>query len=95
MRHDMEPATIVTVQKPGREVANCCNGFDDQQANADRIILCWNCHDDLLAALKNLLGAQSARRHPLGMPDEGISVQCAEAAAKAQSAIAKAEGLEP
>lgn len=45
----------------------------------------------LLSALKAMLDAQSARRHPLGMPDEGIAVQCAEAASLARAAIAEAE----
>ena len=31
--HDMERATIVA-GRPGGEVANCCNGFGDQDANA-------------------------------------------------------------
>lgn len=45
----------------------------------------------LLVALKAMLYAQSARRHPLGMPDEGIAGQCAEAASLARAAIAEAE----
>lgn len=34
--HDAERATIVA-GKPGGEVANCCNGFGDQDANATHI----------------------------------------------------------
>lgn len=47
---------------------------------------------DLLAACEAMLNAQSARRHPLGAPDEGIAAQCAEAASKARAAISKARG---
>lgn len=47
---------------------------------------------DLLEACKALLAVQSARRHPLGAPDEGIAYKAADAAAKAAAAIAKAGG---
>jgi hypothetical protein len=47
---------------------------------------------DLLIACKAMLDAQSARRHPLGAPDEGIATLCVEAASKASAAIAKAGG---
>lgn len=44
---------------------------------------------ELLRACQLFLSAQSARRHPLGAPDEGIAAICAEAAAIARSALAK------
>jgi len=47
-------------------------------------------NQELLAACKALLAAQSSRRHPLGEPDEGIATMCAEAASRANAAIAKA-----
>ena len=46
----------------------------------------------LRAALEAMLDAQSARRHPLGAPDEGIATLCAEAASKARAAIKAAKG---
>ena len=51
-----------------------------------------NQRDEMMVALKAMLDAQSARRHPLGAPDEGIATLCVEAASKARAAIAKAEG---
>ncbi len=47
---------------------------------------------DLLEALEAMLDAQSARKHPLGTPDEGIATICAEAASKARAATSKAKG---
>ena len=32
---------------------------DEAEANAERLTLCWNCHDDLLAACKLALGVIS------------------------------------
>jgi hypothetical protein len=58
----------------------------------------WNVEDlkqqnaELLAALEAMLDAQSRRRHPLGMPDEGIAYDAAQAANMARAAIAKAKG---
>jgi hypothetical protein len=48
--HDMERATIVA-GRPGGEVANCTNGFGDQDANAAFIIRACNAHEDMLASL--------------------------------------------
>lgn len=50
---------------------------------------------ELLAALKAMSAVQSRRRHPLGMPDEGIAYDAAQAEAMARAAIARAEGTEP
>jgi hypothetical protein len=61
---------------------------DDDRGNA-RLIAA---SPDLLAACEAMLAAQSARRHPLGAPDEGIATMCVEAASKARAAIAKATG---
>lgn len=47
--HDMERATVVA-GRPGGEVANCLNGFGDQDANA-RLI---SAAPDLLTALQEL-----------------------------------------
>jgi len=49
--HDMERATIVA-GRPGGEVANCTNGFGNQDANANFIILACNSHSDMLEALR-------------------------------------------
>ncbi len=48
----------------------------------------------MLAALLAMLAAQSARRHPLGAPDEGIATICAEAVSMARAATALATGTE-
>lgn len=42
--------------KDQREVATLHIKLEDE-ANAERIAHCWNCHDDLLDALKELLAA--------------------------------------
>lgn len=44
---------------------------------------------EMYVALDAMLDIQSARRHPLGQPDEGIAYSAAAAAAKARNAIAK------
>jgi hypothetical protein len=44
--HDMEHATIVA-GKPGGEVANCLNGFGDQDANAQFIIEAVNSYAEI------------------------------------------------
>ena len=59
--HDMERATIVA-GRPGGEVANCCNGFGDQDANA-RLI---SCAPDLLEALKLAMDALTEAEAILG-----------------------------
>lgn len=46
----------------------------------------------MLAALKELLAVDDRRRHPLGMPDEGIAYDAAAASANARGAISRAEG---
>ena len=90
--HDMERATIVA-GKPGGEIANCLNGFGDQEANAARIVLTWNCHDELLEACRE---AASRLRysgdlfHDQGnemraKADWAASEKCLAAIAKAQS----------
>lgn len=78
--HDMERATIVA-GRPGGEVANCANGFGDQDANADFIILACNSHGDMLAALKAMV---------MNMANDGGQYRdCFKAA---EIAIAKATG---
>ena len=46
----------------------------------------------MLAALKEPLAVDDRRRHPLGMPDEGIAYDAAAASANARGAISRAEG---
>lgn len=48
---------------------------------------------DMLAALVAMLGVQDRRQHPLGLPNEGIAGDAAEATAKARAAIAKATNV--
>src|ERR1043165_7743344 len=68
--------------------ADACIELNRMAEAADR----WNAAapvaraaPDLLEACKALLDAQSARRHPLGAPDEGIATLCVEAASKARA----------
>lgn len=51
--HDMERATIVA-GRPGDEIANCLNGFGDQDANAAFIVRAWNAHNEMLSVLQQL-----------------------------------------
>ena len=83
--HDMERATIVA-GKPGGEIANCLNGFGEQEANAARIVLTWNCHDELLEALKGLVNYAEAVRLSAGMGKSQIA-----RLERARAAIAKAQ----
>ena len=53
--------------------------LEEQQANAARIVLTWNCHDDLLAALRECLELIDVIT-----PIEGHTVR------KARAALAKA-----
>jgi len=71
-------------------IAELCGPADIAEADAKFIVLACNCHEDLLEACEAMLEAQSARRHPLGAPDEGIATLCAAAASKARAAIGKA-----
>lgn len=88
--HDMERATIVA-GKPGGEVANCLNGFGDQDANAEEIIHRFNCHDDLLDALEAALPLlEGFDDHDYPFDDEEPIV--APVIKKARAAIAKAKG---
>lgn len=64
----------------------------DDEADAIKVINLLNAASDLLAALKEMLDVQNRRRHPLGLPDEGISYDAAAAASKASVAITKAGG---
>ncbi len=64
---------------------------ETREAN-QRILQLEAQRDDLLAALEAMYTANSKRKHPLGMPNEGISGELAEAASKARAAIAKARG---
>ena len=59
---------------------------DEAIANAERLVLAWNCHDDLLAAGKALL------HHFCGSGPRTMSD--GEVMGKAQAAIAKTEGKE-
>ena len=48
-------------------VADCFNRSlpDDGDANAQRVALCWNCHDDLLEACKHALRVfELYKNHP-------------------------------
>ena len=67
--HDMERATIVA-GKPGGEVANCLNGFGNQDANARLITAA----PDLLAALKSAVKAGIALRQPYEAAIAAIAV---------------------
>ena len=68
---------------------------DQDDANAALIVRAVNCHEDLVAALEAMVDVQSRRKHPLGLPDEGISHDAADAASKARAALAKARGETP
>ena len=67
--HDMERATIVA-GKPGREVANCLNGFGDQDANA-RLIAKTPAMRDALAIIADWrkVRAQLNWEHPKAVMD--------------------------
>lgn len=72
--------------KDQREVATLHIKLEDE-ANAERIAHCWNCHDDLLDALKRLMTWVD----PYAVPNCGSNDKDYEAA---RAAIAKAEGLQ-
>jgi len=57
-------------------------GADPYGANAKRVMLCWNCHDELLAALRGMLHIYDHNE-----PEDVME----RAAEKARAAIAAAE----
>lgn len=79
-----------------RKVSMSAPRFREAVANADRMILTWNCHDELLAALKELRAWTEWMEHPDGHDTpEQRGCKCSTAygvAALVDAAIAKAEG---
>ena len=91
----LNPSEHRYIHAGGELVARASAGYapnhrlaDQLDANAKLIAAA----PDLLRACQLFLAAQSARRHPLGAPDEGIATICAEAASVSQAAIAEIEG---
>jgi len=65
-------------------VADCCRErTPEDNANLERLALAWNCHDELLEALRDLLAVGSFRKNGL---------KAEEAADRAVAVIAKATG---
>lgn len=89
--HDMERATIVA-GSPGAEIANCCNGFGDQEANAAEIVKRWNAHADLVTAAKRALATYSPHYIGLDFIDNPNAVPepAPEWVTQLRAAIAKA-----
>ena len=56
---------------------------ETDKANAERLAHCWNCHDDLVAALKEILADVDAGN---------AETKAASRWARAHAVIAKAEG---
>lgn len=42
---------LYLIDANGRKIAALWGGAEEKQANAERITLAWNCHDELVAAL--------------------------------------------
>lgn len=81
------PTKALIVEADGATVVELSTNTRDSRFTANVRLMA--AAPELLAALKAMLDAQGARRHPLGAPDEHIATQCAEAASLARSAIAK------
>jgi hypothetical protein len=102
---DTDPRWLLTgeVYKPrsGKSetmiLATTCGGNDE--ANAKRIVLCWNTHDDLLEACKGLLSiCERFGQHDIdcatqaaAVGDEIAAMGCTCGVSKGRAAIAKAE----
>ena len=74
-----------TVTAYGNFYVAKCNVFED----AKRIVQCVNAHDDLVAALDRILRAHDSRNNGAVMGEANL---CAEFAARARAALAKATG---
>jgi len=75
---------IVNLRNPSRGVSPV------QVAKKLEMALEADLSKELLEALESMLEVQSKRRHPLGLPDEGIAYMAAKAAQRANAIIAKA-----
>ncbi len=82
----------ITIDRPDKPPIAWVGGQTAPHAKANARLIA--AAPDLLKALEAMLDVQSARRHPLGAPDEGIAYMAAQAAANARDAIAKAKGGE-
>lgn len=60
-----------------------------KEAEANFCLIC--AAPDLYQAVKLMIDVQSRRRYPLGLPNEGIAYDAAQAMAKALAAVAKVE----
>ena len=88
-KHTPEPLKVRTFQDTYPEVQTedgkvVCSDVDTN-ANAYRIVQCWNAHDDLLAALEEIAKVIESRW-------EGEDAAQIEAQRIARKAIAKARG---
>lgn len=73
-----------------------CRMLDEQEANAAHIVRCVNAHDELVTALRNVLGAQQAEAKARLMCDAAVenysdSQRELNALVKAQVAASEAE----
>ena len=98
MLHDMEGATIVTKQKPGRSVAFCESKHvpeDEWMPNAHFIVRAVNSHDDLVEALKSVNLTLGFLKSVVQSGESWTDVaqeKYSEATAKLDAALAKAKG---
>jgi len=94
---------LVRAKGKGFNVAYCGDDYDgfslqEQEANAERLALCWNSHDRLLAACKDLIDANEYARKvslreesPRGMVWGEVRSRLDAAKLNAKAAITEAE----
>lgn len=71
------------VAKVDCSVSDTNRPFEEARANAERLAHCWNCHDDLVASLREILADVDAGN---------AETKATSRWARAHAVIAKAEG---
>ena len=90
--HTPAPLFVGKSDRSGARVFATTHGADgvvakgiENRANADRIVLCWNCHDDLLAMLEKALSVfDELGEEPNGYATDAIKKEIDEVIAKAK-----------